>query len=84
MEKRSNSNSNSPKNRTDEETEFSRLLTVMGYLAVKDCDSISEKVRVLEQLDFTNKEMAKICGTTDGTIKVQKVLNKKHKKKKTK
>jgi hypothetical protein len=72
------------KNNSDEESEFSKLLAVMGYLAVKDFDSISEKVRTLEQLGFSNKEMAKICGTTDGTIKVQKVLNKKTKKKKAK
>lgn len=69
---------------SSEENELSRLLTVMGYIAVKDSNSISEKVSILEMLGFTNKEMAKICGTTDGTIKVQKVLNKKAKKKKAK
>jgi hypothetical protein len=72
------------KTSSNEENEFSRLLTVMGYIAVKDSNSISEKVSILEMLGFTNKEMAKICGTTDGTIKVQKVLNKKTKKKKAK
>ena len=71
------------KSNSDEENEFSRLLTVMGYIAVKDLDSISEKVKILEMLGFTNKEMARICGTTDGTIKVQKALNKKTKGKKT-
>ena len=72
------------KTSSDKENESSRLLTVIGYIAVKDSKSISEKVSILEMLGFSNKEMAKICGTTDGTIKVQKVLNKKTKKKKTK
>lgn len=70
------------KNRSPELSEMSQLLVVMGYIAVKEFDSIPQKVRVLHKLGYTNKQMAAICGTTEGTIAVQKVVNKKTKKSK--
>jgi len=71
------------KSQSGEGSEFSQLLIVMGYIAVKDFESIPDKVRVLNNLGFTNKQMAVICDTTEGTIAVQKVANKKTKKKKS-
>lgn len=72
------------KNKTIEESEMSQLLNVMGCIAVKEFQSIPEKVRVLHNLGYSNKQMAAICGTTEGTIAVQKVVNKKNKKTKSK
>lgn len=68
------------KKQTPELTEMSKLLHVMGYIAVKDFDSIPEKVRVLHRLGYSNKEMVVICNTSEGTIAVQKTVNKKKKK----
>lgn len=65
------------------ETQITKLLLVMGYLAVKDLDSITEKIIVLDSLGYSNKEMASICNTTEGTIRVQKFAGKKQKKKKS-
>lgn len=60
------------------------LNLVLGYLAVKDIEAIEEKVEVLTRLGYKNDEMAKICGTTSGSIKSFKYLtkNKSTKKKK--
>lgn len=70
------------KNQTNDESEMSRLLIVMGYIAVKEFNSIPEKVRVLDNLGYNNRQMALICNTTEGTIAVQKAVNKKKKKSK--
>jgi DNA-binding NarL/FixJ family response regulator len=58
-----------------EETEKSTqvdLAIVLGYIAVKDLKTIDKKVAVLTQLGFTNKEMARICGTTENAIRAFK------------
>ncbi len=61
---------------------ISKLDLVLGFLAVKDYNSITEKVRILDSLGYNNKEMALICNSTEGTVAVQKTLSKKNKKKK--
>jgi DNA-binding NarL/FixJ family response regulator len=66
----------------NEESEISKLVLVMGYIAVKEMKSITEKVIILDSLGYTNKQMAIICNTTEGTIKVQKATAKKRKKQK--
>jgi len=67
---------------SNEESEISKLLIVIGYIAVKELSSIPEKVRVLDNLGYNNREMALICNSTEGTIAKQKTLNKNQKKKK--
>jgi len=44
------------------------LALVLGYLATKDLATTEKKVAVLAQLGYCNKDMAKICGTTDKVI----------------
>jgi len=48
------------------------LAVVLGYIAIKDLATIEKKVSVLTHLGFSNKDMAKICGTTDKVIKTTK------------
>lgn len=56
------------------------LSLVFGYIAVKNLDSISDKVRVLSQLGYGNPEMAKICDTSVNTVAVTKSTSAKRKK----
>ena len=72
------------KNQSIVESEMSKLLIVMGYIAVKELNNIPEKVTVLHNLGYNNRQMALICNTTEGTVAVQKTANKKQKKKKSK
>ena len=48
------------------------LVVVMGYIATKDLATTEKKVAVLTQLGFSNKDMAIICGTTEGVIRTLK------------
>lgn len=48
------------------------LAIVLGYIAIKDLTTTEKKVAVLTQLGFSNKDMVKICGTTDNVIKTLK------------
>jgi hypothetical protein len=45
-----------------------RLSLVLGYIAVKDLATVEKKVAVLDQLGYTNQDMAKICSATAGVI----------------
>ena len=45
------------------------LKLVLGYLAVKDLEDVKEQVEVLSRLDFTNKEISKICGLKEPSIR---------------
>ncbi|MBS1555743.1 MAG: hypothetical protein JSU09_12540 [Bacteroidetes bacterium] len=65
-----------------ESTDIARLTLVMGYIAVKDLNSIPEKVKVLDSLRYSNKEMAVICNTSENTIAVTKANNKRQGKRK--
>jgi hypothetical protein len=55
-----------------EKSEQVDLAIVLGYIAVKDLNTLDKKVAVLTQLGFTNKDMARICGTTDNVIRAIK------------
>ena len=48
------------------------LAIVLGYIAVKDLVTLDKKVAVLNQLGFTNKDMARICCTTENVIRAIK------------
>jgi DNA-binding NarL/FixJ family response regulator len=48
------------------------LALVLGYIATKDLASTEKRVAVLMHLGFANKDMAKICGTTEGVVKTLK------------
>lgn len=65
-----------------ESNDITRLTLVMGYIAVKDLASIPEKVKILDSLGFSNKEMAIICDTSENTIAVKKANIKRQGKRK--
>ena len=48
------------------------LAIVLGYIASKDLPTTEKKVSVLAGLGYSNKEMAQICGTTEGVVKTLK------------
>lgn len=48
------------------------LAIVLGYIAVKDINTLDKKITVLTQLGFTNKDMSRICGATDNVIRAIK------------
>ncbi len=48
------------------------LAIVLGYIAVKELNTLDKKVTILTQLGFTNKDMARICGATDNVIRAIK------------
>jgi DNA-binding NarL/FixJ family response regulator len=58
------------------------LVIVLGYIAVKDLKTTDKKIAVLTQLGFTNKDMARICGTTENAIRAFKSQVKKRSKEK--
>ena len=68
----------------NEESEISKLMTVMGYIAVKEIEGISERVKILNSLGFSNKQMALICDSPEASIRVLKTLSKNKKRKKSK
>jgi DNA-binding NarL/FixJ family response regulator len=48
------------------------LAIILGYIATKDLTTTEKKVGVLTNLGFSNKDMARICSTTDKVIKTLK------------
>lgn len=48
------------------------LAIILGYMATKDLATTEKKVAVLTNLGFSNKDMAKICNTSDKVIKTLK------------
>jgi len=48
------------------------LAIVLGYIATKDLTTTEKKVAVLIQLGFSNKDIAKICGTAENAIRALK------------
>lgn len=59
-----------PKERTGEE--LPSLALVFGYIAIKDLQRLEDRVRVLARLGYGNREIARICDTTVGTVAVRK------------
>lgn len=48
------------------------LAVVLGYIATKDLTTTEKKVAILTKLGYSNKDMVKICGTTDKVIRTLK------------
>jgi F0F1-type ATP synthase epsilon subunit len=48
------------------------LAIVLGYIAVKDLKTMDKKVTILTQLVCRNKDMARICDTTENAIRALK------------
>ena len=44
------------------------LALVFGYIAVKELQSMADRVTVLSRLGYGNQEMAIICGTKPTTV----------------
>jgi hypothetical protein len=55
-----------------EEPQKVDLAVVLGYIAVKDTKTLEGKVATLNQLGFSNREMALICGTKENAIRAAK------------
>lgn len=57
------------------------LALVFGYIAVKELQNTMDRIEVLNRLGYGNKEIAQICGTTEGRVAVSKnyLKNKKRK-----
>ncbi len=53
------------------------LSVVLGYIATKDLPTIEKKVSVLANLGYSNKEMSKICATSEDVIKTLKSRSRK-------
>jgi len=53
------------------------LSTVLGYIATKDLTTTEQKIIVLGNLGYSNKQMAKICATNEDVIKTLKSKAKK-------
>lgn len=65
-----------------EESGLPSLALVFGYIAVKELQ-FDDRVRILSNLGYGNKEIAKICDTTIGSVAVRKhFINRKRKVKK--
>jgi len=64
----------------DEEHGLPSLALVFGYIAVKDLQSITDRVAVLRRLGYGNVEMAAICGTTPQSIATFKHLGAKRRR----
>jgi hypothetical protein len=48
------------------------IALVLGYIATKDLATVEKKIAILNQLGYSNIDMAKICGKTPGVIKTLK------------
>lgn len=58
------------------------LALVFGYIAIKELQDPKDRVDVLRRLGYGYKEIAKICGLTEGTVAVMLSNLKKTKKRK--
>lgn len=63
------------------ESSLPSLALVFGYIAIKELQSLPDRIAVLHRLGYGNQEIATICGTSVGTVAVQKSVNKKRKNK---
>lgn len=53
------------------------ISTVLGYIATKDLPTTEQKIVVLSSLGYSNKQMAKICVTSEDVVKTLKSKAKK-------
>ncbi len=42
---------------------------MLAYLCIKDLDTLSEQVRVLDRFGLTSAEIATICGVAEGSVR---------------
>lgn len=62
------------------ESALPNLALVFGYIAIKELPEPSEQVSVLTRLGYGNKEIAKICGLTESSVRVIKHRSNKSKR----
>ncbi len=60
-----------------EETSSQNIALVLGYIAIKDLVKMEEKIITLDRLEFSNRDIAKICDRTESFIRKTKAVNKK-------
>lgn len=65
-----------------DESALPSLALVFGYIAVKELQSIGDRVMVLSRLGYGNEQIATICGTTRQGVAVMKVQGKKSNRRK--
>lgn len=55
---------------------------MLGYLCIKDLKTLPEMVKVLDRFGFSGPDIAKICNSTTGSIRVARfdLKNKKRNK----
>ena len=58
--------------RAEELVESESLRLVLGWLAIKEFRTLEERVAILSRLGYDNKEIARICDTTTGSVSVRK------------
>ena len=68
--------------KTTEKSKTNPELLMLGYLCVKDLKTIPEMVEVLDRFGFSGPDIAKICNSTTGSIRVARfeLKNKKRNK----
>ncbi|MBI3176280.1 MAG: hypothetical protein HYZ25_21350 [Chloroflexi bacterium] len=52
-----------------EKTGVSQELLMLGYLCVKDLETLPEMVEVLDRFGFSGPDIAKICNAAEGSIR---------------
>lgn len=55
-----------------EEHGLPSLALVFGYIAVKELQSLADRVGVLSRLGYGNEEIARICGKNPNSIRAMK------------
>ena len=68
--------------KTTEKSKTNPELLMLGYLCIKDLKTIPEMVEVLDRFGFSGPDIAKICSSTTGSIRVARfeLKNKKRNK----
>jgi uncharacterized protein YerC len=66
-----------PRKLNSDEHGLPSLSLVFGYIAVKELQSLEDRVRVLAQLGYGNAEIARICNTTPASVRTLKYMAKK-------
>ncbi len=68
------------RNQTKNDYSLPSLALVFGYIAVKELQSVKDRIGVLSRLGYGNKEIAIICGITEGHVAKEKSISKKMKR----
>ncbi len=55
--------------RTTENQQESHTDMMLAYLCIKDLDTLSEQVRILDRFGLTSAEIATICGVAEGSVR---------------